>query len=152
MVFEVHGIDVTAPPQGAPPETLGAWTDPEVTTRGRGLAFCAPVMPGADEAGRAFAREAFETRRKEMTASRRELRQNVEVVTLQQTPMGQIACVYIEGEDPVEANRRFAESTSSFDTWFKDQLTTVFPPEIDFSKPVPPVREMFDSEALPTGV
>lgn len=151
LVKEIHGIDVTAPPVGPPPETIGVWVDPDATTRGRGLAFCAPLMPEVDEAGRAFTREAFETRRDEMTASRRALEQTVEVVTLQETPMGSLICVYLEGTDSVEGNRRFAASDAPFDMWFKGQLATLLPPEIDFSKPVPPVREIFDSETMPAG-
>jgi hypothetical protein len=149
LVNEVHGVDLTSPPEGPPPETIGVWTDPDATTRGRGLAFCAPLLPGVEDAGRRFAAEAFQTRRDEMAASRRALDQTVEVVTLQNTPQGQIICVYIEGTDPVSANRRFAESDAPFDRWFKDQTATLFPPEIDFNQPVPPVREIFDSESLP---
>src|SRR5438132_3956695 len=61
MVNEVHGIDITAPPAGPAPETIGVWTDPDVKTRGRGLAFCAPGIPGTADAGRAFIQEAFVT-------------------------------------------------------------------------------------------
>lgn len=151
LVNEVHGIDVTAPPAGPPPETVGVWTDPDATTRGRGLAFCAPLMPGVEDAGRAFAREAFETRRDEMTASRRAFDETVEVVTLQETPHGSIICVYLEGADPAGSNRSFAASDAPFDVWFRGQLSTLFPPQIDFSQPVPPVQELFDSETMPAG-
>lgn len=147
LVMEVHGVDVTAPLPGPPPETIGAWTDPKATGRRRGLAFCAPLRPGVEDAGRKFIHEAFEVRRDEMTASRRALGQTVEVVTLQQTPQGPIACVYLEGTDPVEGNRGFAASDAPFDRWFKEQLATIFPPEVDFNQPLPPVRELFDSEA-----
>lgn len=147
LAKEVHGVDITAPPQGAPPETVGVWTDPDMSGRGRGFAFCAPALPGTDDAGRAFSREAFITRRDEMTASRRAFSQVVEVVTLLNTPMGSILGIYLEGDDPVESNRLFAASDAPFDRWFKDQLATLFPPQVDFNKPVPPVREMFDSEA-----
>lgn len=151
LVNEVHGIDVTAAPVGPPPETVGVWNDPNATGRGRGLAFCVPVISGAEDAGRAFSREAFQTRRDEMTESRRALDQTVEVVTLQETPQGSLICVYLEGVDPVEGNRVFAASDAPFDVWFKGQLATLFPPEIDFNKPVPPVRELFDSETMPAG-
>ena len=149
LVNEIHGIDMTAPPPGPPPETVGVWTDPEAVKRGRGLAFCAPIIPGTEDAGRLFAREAFETRRDEMTASRRAFNQTVEVVTLQHTPEGQLCCVYLEGTDPVESNKAFAASEAPFDRWFKDQLATLFPPQIDFNKPLPPVTELFDSESIP---
>jgi hypothetical protein len=40
----VHGFDATQPPPGEPPEILADWADDAVTTRKRGLAFCAPVI------------------------------------------------------------------------------------------------------------
>lgn len=146
MALELHGVDITAPPQGAPPETVGVWTAPD-GSRGRGMAFCVPFLPGRADAGRSFSREAYETRRDEMTASRLALAQTAEVVTLLDTPMGQIGCIYLEGPDPVESNRLFAASDAPFDRWFKEQLATLFPPQVDFNQPVPPVREIFDSEA-----
>ncbi len=147
MVNEVHGMDITAPPPaGPPPETIAQWSDPDVTGRRRGLAFCAPLMPGKEDAGRAFAKEAFATRVDEFAASRRAIGDNVEVVTLHETPAGSILCVYLEGNDPVEGNRMFAASDSAYDVWFKKQCATIFPPEIDFNQPLPPIREIFDSE------
>ena len=151
LVKEVHGVDVSMPPPGAPPETVGTWVDPDAKTRGRGMAFCAPFIPGAEDAGRRFSTEAFRTRVDEMTASRRALGQTVEVVTLHETPMGPITGIYLEGADPVEGNRRLAASTEPFDLWFKGELAKLYPPQIDFSKPIPPVREIFDSESLPAG-
>jgi hypothetical protein len=148
LIREIHGVDLRQPPAGPPPETVGEWWDPNVKTRGRGFAFTAPVVPGKTEAGRAFAKEAFEKRAGELAASRRALRQNGEVVTVQSTPQGDVVSVYLEGVDPVEANRLFAASNSPFDRWFKDQLRTILPPFIDFDKPVSGVEEIFDSEAL----
>jgi len=62
--------------------------------------------------------------------------------------MGDVICVYIEGDDPVASNRRFAESSDAFDVWFKDRCKEIFPPEIDFNDPVPQVSEIFDSQTL----
>jgi len=151
LVMEIHGIDLSVPPPGNPPETIGEWVDPDVRTRGRGLAVCAPFRPEADAAGRQFTKEAFETRRDELTASRRALGQSVEIVTLQETPHGPITGIYLEGIDPVEGNRKLTESTEPFDMWFKGELGKLYPPEIDFSKPIPPVFEQFDSETLAPG-
>lgn len=147
-IKEVHGFDATQPPQGEPPELLADWVDETVTARKRGLAFCAPVMPGATEKGRAFAREAYETRRDELTASRRAQGASREVVTLNHTPMGDVICVYIEADDPVEGNRQFAESRSEFDVWFKERCREIFPPQVDFNQPLPAVAELFDSQEV----
>jgi hypothetical protein len=144
MVADIHGIDVRQPPAGPPPETIGEWSDPDVTTRRKGLAFIAPLLPAKVEAGRAFIREAFERRGPELAASRKALGQNVEVVTLSSNPMGDFVCAYLEGTDPVEGNRGFAASTRPYDIWFKDGLKGLFPPEIDFSQPLPPIRQIWD--------
>ena len=144
LVAKIHGVDIRQPPAGPPPETVGEWVDPQVTTRKKGLAFVAPLLSGKDDAGRAFAREAFMARKAEFTDSRRAIGENVEVVTLSVTPMGSFIGAYLEGNDPVEGNRRFAASTRPYDVWFKDQLKGLFPPQIDFSQPLPPVQQLFD--------
>ena len=81
-------------------------------------------------------KEALVTRREEFEASRRGFNQNAEVVTLLSTPAGDVVAVYLEGEDPVEGNRKFAASDAPFDSWFRGELKKLFPPEIDFDQPV----------------
>jgi hypothetical protein len=98
------------------------------------MAFCAPLAPGQDDRGRAWAKEIFGS--EDMTTSRRALNQNVEVVTLTETPQGPVCGVYLEGVDPFEANRTLAASTEPFDVAFNDELRVLFPPFIDFSQPV----------------
>jgi hypothetical protein len=70
---------------------------------------------------------------------------NGELLTLQSTPQGDIIGIYIEGDDPAKGNAGFAASTEPFDLWFKEELTKIFPPAVDFSKPVEGVEEIFDS-------
>ena len=149
MIADVHGVDLRQPPAGPPPETIGEWADPDVTTRRRGLGFIAPALPEKLEAGKAFCRSAFVERRAEFAESRRAIGDNVEVVTFNATPMGDFVCAYLEGNDPVEGNRRFAASTRPYDVWFKDQLKALFPPDIDFSQPLPPIKQIFDYVAEP---
>jgi hypothetical protein len=48
----------------------------------------------------------------------------------------------------VAANEQFAASTSEFDVWFKENLAKIYPPFIDFNKPIPGITEIFDSETL----
>ena len=148
-VRDIHGVDLTQPMTGPPPEVVGQWVDPSVTTRGRGMAFSAPMVPGTEDRGRAWAARTFPSAG--MTASRRALGENVEVVTLAQTPQGPVIGVYLEGHDPFEANRRFAASAEPFDVAFKDELKQLFPPFIDFGQPVPGVTEIFDSQPLLAG-
>jgi hypothetical protein len=147
-VKEVHGLDLTQPPPGPPPETIGVWVDPDVTTRRRGMAFTAPLLPGVIEASRAFLDEAFSSA--DMTRSRRALHHNAEVVTLASTSWGDIVGVYLEGDDPFAGNAALAASDDPFDVWFKAELAKLFPPFIDFSQPITGVTEIFDSTALLT--
>jgi len=60
-------------------------------------------------------------------------------------PAGDVVAVYLEGDDPVEANRRFAASSAPFDRWFKDRCKEIFPAFIDFDQPVPRNEEIFSS-------
>ncbi|MGH3428147.1 MAG: hypothetical protein ACRDQZ_11380 [Mycobacteriales bacterium] len=146
QVLAVHGIDITQPPPGPPPEVVAQWSDPMVTKRGKGFAFGAPLIPEMESYAREWAADAFA--REGMTESRRALKGCLEIVTLIPTPQGPIVAVYVEGEDPVAANAGFAASTSDFDMWFKENLAKIFPPFIDFSQPVPGVTEIFDSESI----
>ena len=143
MVADVHGVGVAKLLDGPAPETIGEWSDPQVSTRKQGLAFVAPILPGQESAARAFAREAFVTRQAELTESRKALGLCAEVVTLSITPMGSLICVYFEGNDPVEANRRFAASTTPYDLWFKGQLKSIVTPDVDLSQPLSPIKELF---------
>ena len=144
-LLDLHGVDLTGP-TGPPPETIGAWTDPAASSRGRGMAFCAPLLPGKAEAAKEFIADAF--RRDDMTRTRRDLGGTVEVVSLITTPQGDLAAAYLEGADPVDGNARFAASTDPFNVWFRSRLAELFPPEVDFGKPVSGVTEIFDSVAL----
>ena len=52
---------------------------------------------------------------------------------------------YLEGADPVAANRHFATSTDPYDLRFKEELKKILPPIVDFSKPLEGIEEIFDS-------
>lgn len=145
-VREIHGIDITQPPQGPEPEIVAQWSDPNATRRGRGFAFCAPLLPDQLERARGWGRETFSS--PDMTRTRRDLRENIEIVMLHQTPQGPVTGVYLEGEDPAAANRDFAASQDPFNVAFKDMLRQIYPPFIDFTQPVPGITEIFDSEAV----
>jgi hypothetical protein len=142
-VREIHGVDLTQPMPGPMPETVAAWTDPSAKGRGRGMALCVPLAPGATERARAFVADAYH--REEFTASRRRLNVSEELITLHSTPQGDIVGIYIEGDDPAKGNAGFAASQEPFDLWFKEELRKIFPPTIDWSKPVEGVEELFDS-------
>jgi len=144
---ELSGIDFSGSEVPPEPELVAEWIDSQVSARKPGLAFCAPFAPGKSAEARAFAKEAFENRRDEHGVSRRRLGLTRELVFLSQTPQGDIASVYLEGDDPAGGNRRFAESKDPYDVWFKEECRKVFIPEIDFNDPLPPIAIVWDWEA-----
>ena len=140
---EITGIDFRQPAPGGGPEHLASWEEPG-GGRGTGLAFAMPLLPGKAEGLRAWAHEAFDSRRRELTESRLALGQTREEVFLSSSPAGDVAVAYLEGKDPVEANREFAASGAPYDRWFKDRLKELFPPFIDFDQPVPANETVWD--------
>ena len=140
---EVHGIDMTQMLDDPPPETVAVWSDHHATSRGRGLAFCAPLVPGAAETAKTTL--AQEMTWKEFGQSRRAKDQNVEVAGLLVTPRGTMGTFYLEGADPVDAIRRFALSTRPYDLRFKGLLKKIFLPIDDFSQALAGIEEIFDS-------
>ena len=146
-VRDVHGVDLREMQQAPPLENVGEWIDPDVSTTKRGFAFCAPMLPDMVDEGRAWAAETF--RSEGMTESRRRFGQTKEIVTLVQTPNGPVTGVYLEGDDPVDANARFVASQEQFDVDFRAMLHRLYPPFINFDQPVPGITEFFDSSRLP---
>ena len=140
---EITGIDFRQPAPDGGPEHVASWADPG-GTRGAGLAFALPLLPGKAGALRAWAREAFDSRRQELTESRLALGQTREEVFLNSSPAGDVAVAYLEGKDPVQANREFAASAATYDRWFKDRLKELFPPFIDFDRPVSANETVWD--------
>lgn len=149
---EVHGFDFTTAAPAPPPEVVADWVKPGVTERKPGWAFVAPLKAGATDAARAFADEAWKARSADFAASRQKLGNVRETVILNQTPMGDMVVVYVEGDDPPESNRRFAASTEPFDVWFKAECRKIFPEYIDFDVPLPPIQTIWDRQLTATTV
>ena len=145
QVKEVHGIDVTQPPEQLP-ELIAQWTDESATQRGQGFAFCAPVLPDQLDYGREWAKRTFSS--EGMTRTRRELGERLEIVWIAHTQQGPISAIYLEGSDPDRANREFSRSADPFNVEFRENLSRIYPPFIDFSEPVSGVTEIFDSEKI----
>src|ERR1700722_9427734 len=140
---EITGIDFRQPASGGGLGHIASWEEPG-GSRGAGLAFAVPLLPGRTEALRAWAREAFESRRRELTESRVALGQTREELFLNSSPSGDVAVAYLEGKDPVQANREFAASAAPYDRWFKDRLQEFVPPFVDFDQPVPANETVWD--------
>ena len=106
-----------------------------------------PIPPGnTEEKAREFARE-INMKLDEFTKSRTDLGVTQEAWALQDMPDGgQLFILCLSGDDPVEANRLFAESQQAFDRWFKDKVGSLL--KADFNQPLPPItRTLFDWHA-----
>jgi hypothetical protein len=144
-IRELSGLDLRAGPIGQP-ELCAQWLAPgrlASSRRARGRAVVVPLRPGKYDQAKQYAQEAYVERLVEMTESRLAKRLVREEVFLQRTPVRDLLIIYLEGADPVQANRDFAASTTPFDRWCKDSIKTVFPPHVDFNQPAPANEELF---------
>ncbi len=103
------------------------------------LAVAFPVLPGKAEEGRRFAQEVMGPRSAEAEASFRRLGLSRECWYLQSTPMGDMVIVWMEGEDPAAALRRWAASDDPYDRWFKERAGGIT--GLDFNQPIPSMPE-----------
>jgi hypothetical protein len=88
------------------------------------MAFSAPILPGKTEQWKKFIGELKGSRNKDFCESRKKL--NVrERSFLQQTPMGDIVVVTLEGDDPAGAFASFANTNDEFSSWFVKEVEAV---------------------------
>jgi hypothetical protein len=84
------------------------------------MTFMAPVLPGKLDAWKQWCNDLAGSRRSEF----KELLDRGGIVrhalSLQQTPQGDFAVVYLEGDDLTGAFKTLAESDKPFDVWFKE--------------------------------
>lgn len=85
------------------------------------FAIAIPILPGKTEAWRQFIAEVNGPRHGEFEASRRRLGIH-EQTFYQQTPMGDLVIVTLEGNDPQSAFARFGAATDEFTRWFVGQV------------------------------
>ncbi len=110
------------------------------------FAMALPILPGQAEGIRRMNDEVLGPRRGEYEESRRRLGITKEMAWIQQTPMGEMALIYLEAEDPQRALRGMAESQDQFDAWFRQYVQDVH--GIDVAGGPPPSSELvFDWEA-----
>ena len=104
------------------------------------FAIAIPIAPGQEEQFRKFTGELRENRYEEFQASRRKLGVR-ERAFFQQTPMGSLVIVTLEGENPEEAFQEFGKSTDAFTKWFVEQVKVVH--GVDLQSPPPgPLPEL----------
>jgi hypothetical protein len=96
-----------------------------------------PIPPGSsEELARGFAQEV-NAKLDEFAKSRTDLGVTQEAWAVQDLPDGgQLFILCLGGDDPVKANRLFAESQQAFDRWFKDTAGPIL--NADFNQPLWP--------------
>lgn len=90
------------------------------------VAFSLPITPGKTEEWKRWGDEMLGPRRSEYEASRKRLGATIERAYHQQTPMGDMAIIYIEAADIQSAFQRIAVSQDPFDVWFRERAKDLF--------------------------
>ena len=106
-----------------------------------------PIPSGStEEMVREFAKE-INAKLDGFAKSRTDLGVTLEAWAVQDLPTGgQLFILALGGDDPVKANRLFAESQTAFDRWFKDRAGPLL--NASFDQPLPPItRTLFDWHA-----
>ena len=81
------------------------------------IAFAIPILPGKTPEWRAWMQELKDSRQQEFAESRRGARLH-ERTFLQQTPMGDLVIITLEGDDPGQAFGQLLTDSDAFSKWF----------------------------------
>jgi hypothetical protein len=107
------------------------------------VAFCAPILPGKEQADLDGFEEVRGSRREDYEASRRRAGITREIVWHQETPNGTVAVVYLEADDVGASMQALGTSDDPFDQWFRDLIGEVH--GIDLSEGGPPPELVHDA-------
>lgn len=81
-----------------------------------------PILPGKEDAARAFAAACGDERKSEFDDLQRRASTSRETWTLQQTPMGAFMLVWFESDALEEAFADLATAQDEFTVWFRGQI------------------------------
>jgi hypothetical protein len=95
------------------------------------MAIAIPILPGKTPEWRAFMEDVNGSRHEDFAESRRRAGVH-ERAFLQQTPMGDLVIVTIEGDDPARSFGQLMTGTDEFSKWFTEHAMAVHG---DFSVP-----------------
>lgn len=137
--LQLTGIELAKVATSAPVRVLD-YVAPNAT-RGRGLAFVAPI-PAAKLAELRTCYVEATSRMEELREARMALGITRSQAFITETPMGAFLTVYTEAADPVVANEKFASSTNGFDVWLKSTVGRIV--GIDFNQPLPAIEQVFE--------
>ena len=136
------------PSRGASGESdflsLGTHVSVEVPLPLMAVAF--PILPGKTPEWRAWIDEINGPRHDEFAASRRNVGLH-ERTFLQQTPMGDLVIVTLEGDDPAASFGRLMTGTDEFSKWFGERAASVHGFDLSQMPAGSPSELVVDSEA-----
>ena len=114
------------------------------------MAVAIPILPGKTPEWRAWMEEINGPRHQEFANSRREAGVR-ERTFLQETPMGDLVIVTLEGDDPGRSFGQMLTATDAFSQWFGERAMAVHG---DLAKPTAAPSELVvdsDRVAVPAG-
>lgn len=115
------------------------------------ITMAVPILPGKTEQWRKFINELNGSRHDDYVASRKKLDVH-ERTFFQQTPMGDLVIVTLEGEEPEKAFIDFGAGTDEFTKWFVQQVKEIHGFDLK-NPPEGPMPELVvDSEVLVTAM
>jgi hypothetical protein len=108
--------------------------------------FALPILPGQNEAARAFLTELEGSRKGQYATSEQRLGLVKEVWAIQDTPQGAMYVVYFAGDNIARAFAAFAASRDDFDVWFKGQVQATTGADLN-TPPQGPMSEILSDYA-----
>jgi hypothetical protein len=111
------------------------------------ITWFVPILPGKLEAWKAFVDEIKGPRKDEFAHSRQRLGASREVISLVQTPEGDFASLFHEGESVSGGFSKLAGSEDPFDVWFKDKILELHGVTSEMLSQGPPSEVVFDYRA-----
>jgi hypothetical protein len=112
------------------------------------IAFVAPILPGKRDQWDAFMAEITGPRAGEFNAARQR-RGLHERNFLQETPMGDVVVVTLEGDNPMEALGAVVNADDAFTRWFIQQVQEIHGFDLR-QPPENPPRLVIDSDTAAT--
>lgn len=108
------------------------------------MAMAVPILPGKTEQWRNFANALKGEKKQAHMESRKKLGVR-ERAFLQQTPMGDMVIVTLEGENPQEAFAKFGQGTDEFTQWFAKEVKEIHGFDLNAPPPGPMPELIVDS-------
>ena len=112
------------------------------------MAMAIPILPGKTEAWRAWMSEMQSggARHAAFVESRRSVGLH-ERTSLQQSPMGDLVIVVLEGDDPMRSFGEFNSRQDEFARWFLAKVQEFHGVDLTQGMPGPPPELLLDTEA-----